>query len=313
MSGELYENLKSMYKSLYLEQEEVKKKINNSMINNYNNSYDYDLCQDQLITLESHIKTLSSIISIYDKCFKSEEILNTDTIIKKVKCEKDYFIKKPLQVLDIQEKERQRIARDLHDTSLQNLTHLVHKIELSTLFIDEDPIKAKLELATVSKSLKSVIQEIRNTIFDLRPMIFDDLGLKESFDRLIDRMKESSKIIIDYNVEELECNNSMVLMTIFRIVEECVNNAIKHSGGNRVSFQLKIDKEGNCIIIVSDNGKSFDAKEVLSVQDRHFGLFILKERVKLLSGTIKIDSKPESGTTVKIIIPLQENQNFEEE
>ena len=87
---------------------------------------------------------------------------------------------KQLSVLDVQEKERQRIARDLHDSSLQNLTHLVHKVELSSLYIDQDPIKAKLELATVEQGLRKVIDDIRNRIYDLRPMSFDDLGLKET-------------------------------------------------------------------------------------------------------------------------------------
>ena len=72
---------------------------------------------------------------------------------------------KQLSVLDVQEKERQRIARDLHDSSLQNLTHLVHKVELSSLYIDQDPIKAKLELATVEQGLRKVIDDIRNRIY----------------------------------------------------------------------------------------------------------------------------------------------------
>ena len=77
----------------------------------------------------------------------------------------DIFNKR-LQILDIQEKERHRIARDLHDTTLQNLSHLVHNIELSSLYIDKDPIRARLELEVVNKKLKSVIQEMRNIIFD---------------------------------------------------------------------------------------------------------------------------------------------------
>lgn len=85
-----------------------------------------------------------------------------------------------LTIFKVQEEERQRIARDLHDTSLQNLTHLIHKIELSSLYIDKDPIQAKLELSIVEKSLRKTIEEIRNIIYDLRPMSFDDLGLKNA-------------------------------------------------------------------------------------------------------------------------------------
>ena len=82
------------------------------------------------------------------------------------------FHMKQFSVLDVQEKERQRIARDLHDSSLQNLTHLVHKVELTSLYIDRDPVKAKLELATIEAGLRKVIDDIRNRIYDLRPIDF---------------------------------------------------------------------------------------------------------------------------------------------
>ena len=90
-----------------------------------------------------------------------------------------------LKILDIQEKERQRIARELHDSSVQNLTHLIHTIELSSMFIDQDPIRAKLELETCMNNLKTTIHEMRETIFNLRPMSFDDLGFVQCIDDFI--------------------------------------------------------------------------------------------------------------------------------
>lgn len=84
------------------------------------------------------------------------------------------------------ETERKRIVSELHDTSLQNIAHFVHMIELASLYIDKDPARAKMELNSVSKGLHNVIEDIRSTIFNLRPMTFDDLGLKASFERLLD-------------------------------------------------------------------------------------------------------------------------------
>lgn len=207
--------------------------------------------------------------------------------------------------LDIQQKERQRIARDLHDTSLQNLTHLIHKIELSSLYIDEDSIKAKLELATVNKNLKQIIKEIRNIIFDLRPMSFDDLGLKEYIDNLVDKLRVNSNFEIESYVEKINCDNSLILITIFRIVEECLNNSLKHSSGNKVILALKNEKDNNCSIVIKDNGQSFEFDKIDCFDSsRHFGLCILKERVKLLSGKINIYPDPGIGTTVEIFISL---------
>lgn len=296
MSDELYESLKLIYEGFLQEKKQIEKVKNNN-----ENESDSQKEQFQINELDSKIDTVCSLLKIFEKYLLSQKYGENSEC--NFKTDKD-SINNGLKILDIQEKERQRIARDLHDTSLQNLTHLIHKIELSSMYIDSDPLKAKLELATINKNLKSVIQEIRNTIFDLRPMTFDDLGLKESFDRLADRLRADSNFDVYYNIEEINCNNSLILMTIFRIIEECTNNAIKHSEGSVVFFELKKMTDDSCIIIISDNGKGFGYEKVLSEKDRHFGLCILKERVELLSGIMDIDSKPEKGTTIKIVIPL---------
>lgn len=208
-----------------------------------------------------------------------------------------------LRVLDIQEKERQRIARDLHDTSLQNLAHLVHKIELSSLFIDQDPLRAKLELATVNKNLREVINEIRETIFDLRPMSFDDLGLKESFERLFFKLKQSNTSIdITYDIDDIKCNNDLILMTVFRVVQECCSNAIKHSGCNLLSVNMK-QKENFYEIIIEDNGAGFDIEETKRIKENHFGLKVMRERIELLGGKVLMKSVIGQGTKVIFEIP----------
>lgn len=292
MTEELYNQLKGIYDNLlqekagiiekiYYEESKVKTDECDGSYSNINiNENEYHLYKERLKILNHRIRIIEFII------------------------EKGNFVTAPLQVLDIQEKERQRIARDIHDSSLQNLTHLVHKIELSSMYIDEDPIKAKLELAAINKNLRMVIQEIRNTIFNLRPMSIDDLGLKESLEQLINKMKEDFKIEIDSSIENIHCNNSLILINIFRIVEECLNNVMKHSAASKVFVEVKRKNE-DCVIIVCDNGKGF-LKETLSGKNGHFGLDILKERVEVLLGTITIDTKVGCGTRIKIVIPLSD-------
>ena len=113
------------------------------------------------------------------------------------------FHMKQFSVLDVQEKERQRIARDLHDSSLQNLTHLVHKVELSSLYIDRDPVKAKLELATIEAGLRKVIDDIRNRIYDLRPMTFDDLGLRQTLLNLFALINQDGRFEMVTDIDEI--------------------------------------------------------------------------------------------------------------
>lgn len=226
-----------------------------------------------------------------------------DTSVKKSMDLNTFDLNVNLRVLDIQEKERQRIARDLHDTSLQNLAHLVHKIELSSLFIDQDPLRAKLELASINKNLREVIDEIRETIFDLRPMHFDDLGLKESFERLFFKLKQSnSGIDIKYEMDDIKCNNDLVLMTIFRIVQECCSNAIKHSRGNLLEISMK-QKEDAYEVSIRDNGTGFDIEEVKQTKENHFGLKVMQERIELLGGTLRMKSHLGEGTSIVFDIP----------
>lgn len=211
---------------------------------------------------------------------------------------------KQLSVLEIQEKERQRIARDLHDSSLQNLTHLVHKAELCSLYIDQDPIKAKLELATIEKNLRNVIDDIRNCIFNLRPMPFDDLGLKETIENMIDLMNQDKQFMVVTDIDDIQISISdyekdLLLISIYRIIQECVQNSIKHSKGNEIRVKIK-DSENDYKILFQDNGIGFDEQEALK-KDKHFGLSVIKERVSLLGGSIDMDTR--HGTIIKIEIP----------
>lgn len=211
---------------------------------------------------------------------------------------------KQLSILDVQEKERQRIARDLHDTSLQNLTHLVHKVELSSLYIDEDPVKAKLELATVEKGIRKVIEEIRNSIFDLRPMSFDDLGLKETIEKLLTVLNQERRFNIMTDIDSIsmtiaDASVNISFISMYRIVQECVQNAIRHSGGNEITVKLK-DHGNTYRIEVQDNGTGFDVDEAQK-KEKHFGLSVIKERVLFLGGKINIDAH--GGTSIVIEIP----------
>lgn len=211
---------------------------------------------------------------------------------------------KHLKILDVQEKERSRIARELHDSSLQNLTHLVHMIELSSMYIDQDPIRAKLELISCSKNLKQIINEIRDTIFDLRPMSFDDLGFKQCIENYIGNLRNSFRNLeIIYEIDDIDFEEkNFYLMTIYRVIQEALMNSIKHSDADKLElFIKKVNK--NYIISISDNGKGFSVEEVINNNDKHFGISIMYERISLLNGKMKIHSNAGFGTKIEIIIP----------
>lgn len=214
-----------------------------------------------------------------------------------------------LTVLNIQEEDRQRIARDLHDIPLQNLAHLVHKIELSSLYIDQDPVKAKLELSVVNKVLRETIDEIRNIVFDLRPMTFDDLGLKTALERLLVSINENNKYSIEADIDDVSCETNSVLVSVYRIVQECLNNIDKHAEADSIFLSVK-NRSDRCVIDIKDNGKGFNIKK--NTKGKHFGLSLMRERIELLNGKIQISSKVGKGTKIHIEIPLDFYMNVTE-
>lgn len=206
-----------------------------------------------------------------------------------------------LHTLNIQEKERQRIANELHDTTVQNLVHLVHSIELSSMFVDQDPIRAKLELESCAKNLKATISEIRETIFNLRPMSVSDLGFSKSIDDFMNNMMvQYPNVMLQFEVDDIGQDPDFNI-NLFRIIQECVVNSLKHSKSSDLVLHVKhIDNK--CDIFVKDSGIGFDYS---SMKNNHFGMVILEERVKILNGTIDIVSAPDKGTQIHIVIPLQ--------
>lgn len=206
-----------------------------------------------------------------------------------------------ITALKMQEEDRKRIARELHDTSLQNLTHLIHKIELCGMYIDKDPVQAKLELTIINKHLKEIIEEIRRTIFDLRPMTFDDLGMKAAIERLLMKINENSLFEVDSVIEDVSCETNLVMVSIYRIVQESLVNIVKHSEAKKIKFCFRKIND-KCVIDIKDDGKGFIQEDVDG--ERHFGILLMKERVELLNGDIKITSKEDKGTEIHIEIPL---------
>lgn len=244
------------------------------------------------LQIEKKIEQYNEKIKKINKYIK---VLNKDT----QKEEKDW------KVLFAQEEERQRIARDLHDTSLQNLVHVIHKIELCSLYIDEDPLKAKLELAVISKNIRAIMDEIRNTIYDLRPMSFDDLGFKEVLEKLLDEIGKNNQFVVEKDIGNISCDNNVILLSIYRVIQECLSNIIKHSQGNYLYFQCK-EVDHYCFIEIKDNGKGFLKEEILKKGSNHFGLSVIKERIDILEGDLKIDSRPGEGTNINIKVPLKD-------
>lgn len=204
-----------------------------------------------------------------------------------------------------QELDRKRIANELHDTSIQDLTHVIHQIELAGLFIDLDPVKAKLELAGINDELRKIIKDIRNTIFALRPMTFDDLGLVEALEQYIENLKNKYNVEIETKIDLVDNYNEEKKLQLYRILQECLNNSAKHAKASLIQLIIK-NKDNELHLSVIDDGigiSNIDKFESDKDMQTHYGLSIIKERVSILNGKCYINSKVDEGTHIQIIIP----------
>lgn len=210
-------------------------------------------------------------------------------------------------VLETQENERKRISRELHDSTVQNLTSLVHKTELCSKLVEMDPLRCKLELTTMSKTLREIINDMRQMIYNLRPMSFDDIGLDITIERALDKLERSETKKIHFSVEgESYQIKSIIGITLLRIIQEACSNAIRHADPTMIQVILKYE-EDNVSVVIRDDGSGFDVEvdDTMSREDNSgFGLPMMKERVYFLSGTISIESEIGKGTTINVQVPI---------
>lgn len=213
-----------------------------------------------------------------------------------------------INVIETQENERKRIARDLHDSTVQNLTNMMHKTELCTRLIDIDSVRAKLELQTMINTIKLTINDMRNIIFGLRPMSLDDLGLVATIERYIRDFNKNHEIDISLKVNNDEKSVLPVInLTLFRIVQESSNNAIKHGKATKIVIDL-VYNEDSILLSIFDNGCGFKKDTYMEAKANIFsgyGLSMMKERVLLLSGDFNIESSDNNGTKILVKVPLK--------
>lgn len=219
-----------------------------------------------------------------------------------------------INILEAIESDRKRIAMDLHDSTVQMLTMLIHRAELCEKLVDMDTTRTKLELMTMMVSLKSTINEIRETIFNLRPMSIDDLGLIATVERYVIMLKQHISCSINLHIENEEMElPSIVKLSIFRIIQEACSNAIKYSECTELKICINFWND-EIEVIISDNGIGFDHNNKKNAEGcvlNNFGISMMKDRVYLLSGKINIQSN-EDGTIVNIHVPVNNKGESDE-
>lgn len=209
-----------------------------------------------------------------------------------------------IQLLESQENDRNRIAAELHDSVVQTMTGLVHKTEFCLLLMDTDSVRVKLELQKMIELTKSIINEIRDVIFNLRPLNLQN-NLSSSIEAFCLQTQKTRSITSEISITGKEPELLPIWkLTLYRVFQEAVSNVVLHSNATKMKVSLSFE-EKTAHLCISDNGVGFasDNGNTNYDSDKHFGISFMKERVHLLQGTINITSEAGKGTSVDVRVP----------
>lgn len=216
------------------------------------------------------------------------------------------------QVVTAQEGERQRIARELHDGAGQILTGLGLGLAAATESVKTDPAIASSQLTELKRLNAQALEELHNVIGDLRPAVLDDLGLIPALKAQVQQFEARTGVKAEFEVDGQRHRLQPELETVlFRIGQEALTNVAKHAHAQSVNMHLVFNQ--SCLkLIVKDDGLGFDPDKVLkaNLHDRSaWGLLGIQERAALVDGVCFIISKPNSGTTIHVTVPLTNKIN----
>lgn len=215
-----------------------------------------------------------------------------------------------VRIIQAQEEERQRLARAMHDGPAQSMTNFILQAEICQRLFDRDQERAAEELGNLKSNASKTFQKIREFIFDLRPMMLDDLGVVPTVRRYVDSFREKNDVETSLEIvgEERRMENHREVM-IFRSVQELMSLARDYASPSRIKVRLDISSDP-VKILVEDDGRGFDASAVFSDEEeshndaRVQGVVMLKGKFELVGGTISVDSSEDSGTIARLELPL---------
>jgi PAS domain S-box-containing protein len=207
------------------------------------------------------------------------------------------------QLLNAEEQERQRLAAELHDGLGQTLSLIKNNAHLALGQADLGR-GTIVHLNAVSQCVSEAIAEVRNLVRNLRPLQLEQNGLTDSIRELVEKVEQSTPVHMEVRIEDVdEVIRGKSAMHLYRIVQEALNNLIKHAGADRAQFTLERDIK--CVRLrLADNGRGFEVSQI--PQQAGLGLKNMSERAQMLGGFLEIKSEPDSGTRLLVELPIQD-------
>lgn len=223
---------------------------------------------------------------------------------RKISINKEKELQKEIsrRLMDNQEEDRRRIAGELHDSLGQGLLVIKNRAVLGL----QKNLPGGLfeDLTEISETASATLKEVRQISHHLRPYELDRFGLTESLLSIIEKVESSSSISFSKDIENIDgLLRKESEITVYRIMQECLNNIVKHSDSATAGVSIQI-KNKSIIISVKDYGKGFDSVLIRNSNKRGSGLDLLEEKARILEAAFSIETAPGAGTEIKIIIPF---------
>ncbi len=230
----------------------------------------------------------------------------SDAVVQMEKASKNKFL--GIQIIRAQEDERYRVSREIHDGPAQELANLIYQSSICERLVDRQPDEAKASLQELRRQIRQCLTDVRQVIFDMRPMSLDDLGLIPALRQLILKMKDrgmlDATLQVDGKEKQLEKH---VEVGIFRIIQESLNNVCRHAETKTANVRI-LFTESHMALLIADNGKGFNQEELEEKRKNsqgggHFGMTGMEERAKIIGAELTVTSEAGKGTRVHLNYP----------
>jgi two-component system sensor histidine kinase DegS len=291
--------------------QQVESKLDSMPVAEIQNAYNSALdAQQRLVVMRSQLEKLQSDqnhLDRYLKLLKNVKAAMGGGDGNGVTLETSGKMATAEMMIQAQEAERQRLSRQIHDGPAQTLSNFILQTEIAMRLFDVDQDKARDELANLKNAASNAFQQVRDFIFDLRPMMLDDLGLGPTFKKYEDVFREKSNLDVSITVTGTDRRlESYLEVMVFRAMQELMNNAAAHSQATQIKVQLDMGI-GAIKLVVEDNGRGFDPNMIIE-EERGLGLKLIRERAEMLGGEFVIDSAVGEGARITLTVPAAESK-----
>jgi len=260
----------------------------------------------QLEKLQSDQKNLTRLAELYQTVLEhtaAEEIDVAEAIGSDRPTTPQAMV---VSIIEAQEQERLRLSRQMHDGPAQALTNLVLQAEICERLFDRDPARAKDELSELKKNVVNTFKSVKGFIFDLRPMMLDDLGLAPTLRRYVEGTKESGYTGLSLHItgkdRRLAAHKEV---TIFRVIQALIHLGREQSRASSINIVMDIG-DNQVTVTIEDNGSGFELDENLTSPDAvRLNLPTHRERIEMLGGKIYFNSTPGQGLRVNFSLPAE--------